>query len=419
MLSPSRLKERLFYGWVVVAVFFVTGTIIWGIRFSFGVFFNSIESEFELSRAVTSTISSVQMGLSAVCVILVGWALDRYGPRIVLFLMGLASGLSLVLTSQTTSLWQLFITYSVLVSMGTSAIFVVVMSTVSRWFDKKRGLAMGIAASGSGLGTFTIAPFAAYLIAGFDWRTAYLVIGLIAWAVVLPLAGFLKRSPYEVGALPDGVKGPTKSGEGAGVRTAAAGLLLLQAVRTRSFWLFICVWFLFASNIMLVMTHLVPHATDIGFSTVQAATVLSLTGGANAVGRVIMGVVSDKAGRKLTAIICPALTAIALFWLLWARELWMLYLFGFLFGFNWGGAGSVMAALIGEVFGLGHIGAILGLLDVGFSFGAAFGPAFGGLIFDASQSYFLAFLAGACGMLLATLFMALIRRETNDNCGSG
>ncbi len=415
MLSPLKLKDRLFYGWVVVAVFLVTSTVIWGMRYSFGVFFKSIESEFELTRAVTSAVYSTQMIFCAGFAILAGWALDKYGSRIILFLMGLFTGLGLILTSQTISLWQLFMTYSLLLAMGVSATYVVIMSTVSRWFDKKRGLALGIASSGAGLGTFVLAPFAAYLIAEFDWRTACLIIGLIAWSIVLPLSMLLRRDPYEIRAVPDGAKTVSKSNESEEVKILPFGLSLLQALKTRSFWFFMFIWFLLASNLLLVLTHIVPHATDIGFSTVEAAMVLSVIGGANAVGRVLMGFASDKIGRKSAAVICILFMVGAMLWLLWARELWMFYLFALVFGFSWGGLGPVMAALIGETFGLGNIGAILGVLDVGFSIGSAIGPAFGGLIFDMNQSYFVAFLTGVLMVLVTTLLIALVRRETNES----
>ena len=173
MPSPLKLKDKLFYGWVVVASFFIIGTAIWGIRFTFGVFFKSIESEFTLTRTATSAIFSTQMVLGGVFTILGGWVLDRYGPRIVILLMGLFAGLSLLLTSQTNAVWQLFLTYSLLLAMGTSAIYVGVMSTVSRWFDRRRGLALGLASVGAGLGPMIMAPFATYLIANFDWHGVY------------------------------------------------------------------------------------------------------------------------------------------------------------------------------------------------------------------------------------------------------
>jgi OFA family oxalate/formate antiporter-like MFS transporter len=413
--SLFRLKDKLFYGWVVVLTFVIVGTAIWGIRFTFGVFFKSIESEFDLTRAATSTIFSTQMVLGGIFTILGGWALDRYGPKIVFLLLGLITGLGLLLTSQTNALWQLFFTYSLLLAMGTSAIYVGVMSTVSRWFDRKRGLAMGIASSGAGLGPLLIAPFATYLITNLDWRTAYLVIGVIAWLVVIPLSRLLKRDPYEIGLLPDGVKILSKDRKSEEISIQPACLSLPQAVKTRSFWLVIFIFFLFAVSLFLILTHLVPHATDIGFSTVEAATVLSLTGGATLAGRVLLGSASDRIGRKAAAIICTLLHAGAMLWLLWSQELWMLYMFAIVFGLAWGGMGPTMAALIGDTFGLGKIGAILGVLDAGFNVGAAIGPVMGGLIFDVSHSYFLAFLLGAAVMLMATLLIALIRQETNRN----
>ncbi|MEE9399084.1 MAG: MFS transporter, partial [Dehalococcoidales bacterium] len=370
MLSPLRFKNRLFYGWVVVGTFLIIGTIIWGVRFSFGVFFKSIESEFILSRAVTSSIFSMQMVLGSLFSFLAGWAVDRYGPKIVLLMMGLFAGLGLLLTSQTNAAWQLFITYSLLLSMGVSAIYVVLMATVSRWFDKKRGLALGIASSGAGLGPVVMAPFATYLITDFDWRMAYLIIGLITWLIVIPLSGLLKRDPYEIGDLPDGTvadpENTTNKNEGA----QAAGLSLPRTLRTRNFWLVMLTFFLFASNLFLILTHLVPHTTDMGFSVAQAATVLSLLGMAAAAGRVLMGVASDRIGRKVASMICALLLASSLLWLLWAQELWRLYLFAFIYGFAWGGIGPCMAALVGEAFGLGKLGAILGVLDAGFGIGA-------------------------------------------------
>ena len=167
----------MFYGWVVVLAFSIIGSSIFGVRLTFGVFFKSIEGEFNLTRAATSSVFSVYMVLGVIFVIITGWAVDKYGPRIVILLMGILTGISLLSISQSNSLWQLFITYSLLLAMGTSAIFLVIASTISRWFNRKRGLAMGLASSGSGLGPFIIAPFATYLISIFNWRIAYIIIG--------------------------------------------------------------------------------------------------------------------------------------------------------------------------------------------------------------------------------------------------
>ena len=417
MLSSLGFKDRVFYGWVVVAAFFIVGTILLGIRLSFGVFFKSIESEFALSRAATSTIFSVSLLLTGIFAILAGWALDRYGPRIVILMMGIFSGLGLILTSQTNSLWQLFVTYSLLLSMGTGAVFVVLTSTVSRWFDKKRGLALGIASSGAGLGTVIMAPFATYLIFNFGWRMAYLVMGLIAWSIVIPLSRLMKKDPREIGALPDGVKSRTIEGVENGEQSP--GLSLFQAFRARSFWVVVFIWVFYATSIHLVFTHLIPHATDIGISAEGAASILSLIGVSTIVGRVSFGMASDRMGRKLTGVTSILLQTVAMIWFIWARELWMFYGFALVFGFAQGGFAPSMGALIGDTFGLGRIGAIFGVLEVGFGIGAAIGPVLGGYIFDVTHSYTAAFIVGAVVMFAGTVLVALIRRETNISSAGG
>jgi len=414
--SNLETRKRLFYGWVVVATFLIIGTVLWGIRLSFGVFFKSIESEFILSRAATSTIFSVYMALGGFFTILSGWALDRYGPRIVILLMGIFTGLSLLLTGLTDSLWQLYLTYSILLAMGTSATFVVIMSTVSRWFDQKRGLALGIASSGRGIGMVFMPPFATFIISNYGWRMAYIVIGIMVWLCVIPLSRLLKRDPSEIGALPDGANSNSKDRYLRDLQSEERSYptndnLILQAFKTRSYWLvaFICLFF--ASSTMLVMTHIVPHATDMGFSAVEAAAVLSLIGGTNIIGGLVMGTVSDKLGRKVATAICTLLHAGAVLWLIWLQDLTMLYLFATVFGFAYGGLATTVTALIGDTFGVGKIGTILGILEVTSGVGAAIGPAVGGLIFDINASYFMAFLLGAAVMLMATLLISLIRRE--------
>jgi MFS family permease len=416
LFSPFRVRDRLFYGWIVVIAFFITGVTLAGIHLSFGVFFKSIAAEFNLNRAMTSSIISVSMGFGCVIRVLGGWALDRYGPKIIILIMGLFTGLSMLLTSQTNSLWQLFISYSVLLAIGTSAMYAVTMSTISRWFDRKRGLALGITSAGPGLGMVVMAPFATFLITNLDWRMAYIVMGALAWLIVIPVSLLLKKDPYEIGALPDGIKPASvdrtvqKSADNK-VKFQSTGLSLVQASRTRSFWLFISMWIFFSFGVLLIQTHIVPHVTDIGFSAGDAATVLSLIGGSIIVGRILGGTLSDRIGRKTSLILFSLIRAGTLVWLIWSHELWTLYLFALAYGFSTGGFSPNMAGLISETFGLRRIGAIIGTLDVGFGLGAAIGPAIGGLIFDVGNSYSPAFLIGAAAMFLAAVLVTQIRRE--------
>ncbi len=417
MLLFLGLKDKVFYGWVIVAACFVIATILVGIRHSFGVFFISLENEFELTRAVTSRVFSVYMIFCAVFTLVGGWALDRYGPRLVVSLMGLVTGLSLLLTSQADSLWQLFLSYSLLLAIGTGGGYIAVLVIVSRWFDKKRGFALGIAGSGAGLGTIVMVPFAAYLISNFGWRMSYVVIGLVALLAVIAVSMLLRNDPSEIGALPDGAK-PGKGSTQLSAKEKSMPLSdfsLSQAFRTRSFWLILVIWLLLSVSVNLVLTHVIPYATDMGISTMEAATVVAVIGGFNIISRLLVGRVSDSIGRKVPGIICALLQAGALVGLIWVQELWMFYLFAIAAGFSWGGFGVVTNTLVADVFGGRNLGVIMGALDIGYAIGAAIGPAMGGVIFDVTNSYTIAFVIGAAAMLIVALLVPLTRREVNHS----
>jgi MFS family permease len=154
----------------------IAGAVLLGTRQSYGVFFKSVQSDFNLSRAATSGIFSAYMGFSGVFSVLGGWALDRFGPKWTIVGMGFFTGVSLLLTSQVHSLWQLYFTYSLILAIGTGETYTVVSASVSRWFNKKRGLALGISQAGGGIGLLIAAPLSSYLIISFNWRTAYILL---------------------------------------------------------------------------------------------------------------------------------------------------------------------------------------------------------------------------------------------------
>jgi len=381
-----------------------------GTRYSFGVFFKSLENEFGLTRGATSGVFSIYMLLCCVFAVLGGRALDKYGPKIIVFLMGSFTGLSLLLTSQINSSWQLFISYGLLLSLGTGAIFTVVNSTASRWFEKKRGFVLGITTSGGGLGAIVMAPFATYLVSNFGWRTAFIVMGLVAWLVIASMSLILKKDPSDLGLLPDGEKSEAAQPgpQNRETKDKLAGPSLLEASRTGSFWFLGLVWVFLSLDVHLVFVHVVPYAVDMGNSLMDAAIILTLIGATTIPGRLVVGRASDTIGRKAPAIACALLQVGALLWLMWARELSMLYAFAIAFGFLWGGFGVLTTALIGDVFGVRSIGAIMGIMSAGWALGAASGPAIGGYVFDVSGTYFMAFAAGAGAILFAALLVALV-----------
>ena len=409
----ERINTKLFYGWVIVAGAFITIGVIFGVRNSFGIFFKSLEAEFGLPRAATSSVYSIYMLLTAIFAIITGWALDRYGPRLVVGAMGVLTGLSLLVTSQTTSLWYLFLSYSLMLSVGTGGARPVLMSLVSRWFYRRRGLAVGIATSGMGLGTLYMAPLAAYLIAHLEWRMSFAVLGLLTWIIIIPLSMLFRKDPGQIGALPDGVR--SIKGENGQflerVNLQMTGYSLPDALRTRSFWFIATIMFINSIMISLIFTHVVPYATDMGIPDIKASTIVSAMGISHVLFRLLIGRISDVVGRKIPGVVSAAFGAAALFLLMWTQELPMFYLFAVLFGISWGGLGVSIMTIVGDTFGELKLGTIMGTLEIGVALGSAAGATFGGYVYDVTGSYLVAFIVGAAMMVVSSVLYGLIRRE--------
>ncbi|MFC1995838.1 MFS transporter [Chloroflexota bacterium] len=190
----------------------------------------------------------------------------------------------------------------------------------------------------------------------------------------------------------------------------AVDFSLLQAVKTRNFWLIGSVWFFFGVCVFVVIAHVVPYAIDLGITSLRAASILSLIGGLTIVGALIAGKVSDNIGRKQATMICVLLMAGAMLLLIVSSDLWMLYLFAIVFGFSYGGVAPPLSALMGDSFGTRHIGLIMGVVELGWGAGCAVGPASAGYLFDITGSYTLAFLMGMIAMLIGAVSIICMRQ---------
>jgi MFS family permease len=406
---------RFFYGWVIVGAGFVMSVIGMGTRYSFGVFFKSMETDFGMTRGMVSGFFSLYMVISCIFAVLGGWAIDRKDPRKVVLLMGVFTGLSMVLTSQVHTPWLLLFTYSLLLSMGTGPTFGIANTTTSRWFVKKRGFFLGITASGGGVGAIVFAPFATYLISKFDWRMAFLVIGLLSGLILITVSFLFVKDPSNMGLFPDGAgsepqkEGSSKAALSEKGDSRLGGFTLAQAYRMPQFWFLAFTWLFMSLSVHMIFVNVVPYADDAGITPMDAALIISLIGFSNIPGRLVIGRLSDAMGRRAMAVACPLLQCAVVSSLMWADELWMLYTFGIVFGFLWGGGGTMVAAMIGDTFGMRSLGSIMGLMSGAWALGAAIGPAIGGYVFDVSGEYFAAFGAGAAAFLFAAGFAASVK----------
>ena len=369
-----------------------------GAMTTYGVFFKYLQAEFGWSRAFISGASSVVLVLMGVFGIVSGRLNDRIGPRRILLVSGLILGCGYLLMSQLHAAWQLYVFYGLFVGIGLSSHDIVTLSTVARWFRKRRGMMTGVVKAGTGTGQFLLPLVASALILANGWRSTYVVIGIVILFVYVVASRLVKRSPDEVGLLPYGGPEP----DGSDIQTT--GLLLGQALRTPQLWLcslaYPCVTF----STMTVLVHIVPHGTDIGMSATNAALVVSTIGAVSIAGRITMGTVGDRIGSRRSFLLCFVFFLAALVWLQFANEGWMLFVFAVVYGFAHGGFYTVLSPTVAELFGMKAHGAIFGVVYFWGTLGGAIGPVVSGWIFDTQQSYDTAFMVllglGILGLLL-------------------
>ena len=387
-LPSQEKKNRFFYGYIIVVVAFLIMAVCGGTQYSFGVFFKPVLNEFGWTRAVTAGAYSLNLILNGVFAVISGRLVGRLGPRIVLSASGLFAGMGYLLMSTVASEWQYYLYYGVIVSIGAGCMVVPLLTTLARWFTGGRGLASGIVMSGVGIGIVVMPQVANAIISNYNWRTSFLILGIIALVLVVILAQFLKRPPdlkrplvQEMKKTPD---------------IQLQGLSLAEATHTRTFWIFCVTSIIMGFVGQVVMLHMVAHATDIGFAAAIAATILSVIGFVSIFAKILMGGLADRSGNRNVMILFYLLYALAFIWIRFAGELWMLYVFAVVFSAGYSGAAASHSPQVAEFFGLRSHGTIFGISALLLFVGGALGSFLAGYIFDTTSSYQLAFLL--CGI---------------------
>jgi len=384
---------KIYRGWIVTASTFVILFLIFGISYSFGIFFHSFQVEFSAGREAVSWIFSIHVFLLFITGAFFGWLSDRIGPRKVIMAGVLLISTGLFLSGFAESITHLYITFGVVVSLGIGAVYVPSVATMQQWFVRKAGTAAGLANAGIGMGNLVIALIGAHLLILFGWRVSFLIFGLVS-LIALSIASIFQIPPEDI----RGSSGPS----------GISGLVL-----SSSFILLFVAIFLGDIPIYISLTHIVPYSLDRGVTETSASVVLGMIGGAGIAGRLGMGIISDKIGRKVGLMLCFAGMGGSIMWLVIADTYLSLLIFSIVFGFSYGGFVALLSPFAMDLFGKHSLGAVIGLLYASAGFGALIAPSMAGRMFDMYGSYTIPFITGGLASFIAIILMVFIKSEKN------
>ncbi len=434
-------QRRFFYGWIIVGVSFINLAIIFGIWYSFSVFFVAVLNEFGWSRASTAGVFSCFMLVHSASAVMVGGLLDKFGARLVIPAGSLVVALGLYAASRIHSLLEFYLWYGVVTPIGVCAVGFIAHSIVlPKWFARKRGLAIGIAMAGVGIGMQVIVPAAQYGIDHYGWRTAYCLLAALILVTIFPLNALLQRkNPSAIGEIPDGLtphsggnrNSETETGEREAIilHTPIAATIL-ETLRTKQFWL-LCATFIFTPlAVQGTLIHQVASVIDRGFTPVQGAFFFGLAGIIGSVGKILFGYLSDIIGREKAFTMgmgCAALGVVSLM-ILTPSTGWLLFGYAILFGLGYGSIAPLFPARSADLFLGPNFGKIMGILSLGGGIGGAAGVWLSGKIFDLTASYHVSFGISIAAIVIAIIFFWFTgapektekstTQETSGSCGT-
>jgi MFS family permease len=391
------------YRWVIVGVGALMSCVAIGAMFSLAVFLEPMSTATGWSRAGISsamTLNFLTMGLGAFAW---GTASDRLGTRVVVLSGAVLLGLALVVASRAQSLIQFQLTYGILVGLAASAFFAPMIAAATAWFEDNRSLAVSLVSAGMGVAPMTISPFARWLISTYDWRTAMLVIGILAWTLLLPAAMLVRRPPVTAAA--DVASG--LSADGTGISAA-------PALRSPQFLVLGLTFFACCAAHSGPIFHMVSYAIFCGVAPMAAVTVYSVEGLAGLGGRLLLGILADRLGAKPVLIAGLIVQALAIGSYIFVSRLGEFYALALIFGMAYGGVMPLYAVLAREYFGQHIMGTVFGAVTMLSSIGMAFGPLAGGWIFDTFDAYswlFIGSFAVGLGAVAVALAFPPLPRE--------
>ena len=425
MAASNPARSGVFYGWFVVATCMFIAFLTMGTRNAFGAFVVPMEAEFEWNRTVVSWAAALGALLNGVSQPFMGYLFDRVGVRIVVMAGILVVGVSTLLMAATGSVWYLIGMFGVVAAVGQSGTSLTnTGAMLSKWFRRRRGLVIGLNASGMSLGGLILVPFAAYMISLIDWRLSWIVLGVMILVLGIPLAlVFLHDNPEKKGLTPDGDPVPETGPQGAPGSPAPPPQPLFaenwrQAFRSFPIWQMSFSYFICGSTTFMLAVHFVPMAVEEGINPQTAALIFGLMSGLNAVGATGAGWISDRIGRRknwlalvyfcrgtgyvilVASLLTPGFPVIA-----------GLLIFAFVAGLSWIATAPLTTSLTAEVYGLKSLATISGVAFLFHQLGGFTSVLMAGYLREITGDYVVAFTIAAVMLYPAAISAFSIRER--------
>ena len=411
----------MYYRWVIVFACFIISITGYGTYFSVTLFYTHIVNEFDWSNSLVSGSVSLGLIVYGVFALPMGWCADRFGPRITMIVAGLFIGGGTYLGFYISEPWHLYALYGGMTAIGMGGAWAPLVATISRWFEKQRGLAIGIGSIGGGIGTLFYAPLTEYLIQEFGWRLAYHWLGIISGILIVSAALLLTKDPttnfyrwfhskYRLIGKQHRIENSVVVLGAVEQRlNASNNKNLSKIIKDPIFWKMINTFGLWWFAGAITTVKLAPFVLEKGFNhAVSAAVVVAFALG-NGIGRIVMGLAGDAVGELKVYQIGLISSSLAILALIFAADLISIFLLFILLGIGFGGSGTQLTTISIKLFGLEAAGALMGSVLAIIGFFAAFGVFFSGLIHDVTSSYYWSYvLCGFIFMLSAFLSQRLI-----------
>lgn len=406
-------RSRIHPAWLVLAALTICMMAAAGLRAAFGVYIKPMEAEFGWTRSVLSMAAAISLLVLGAVSPLAGRLADRWGPRRVVLGALVLLGAGSIGSAFVQHLWHVYVTAGLLMAIGAGgASMATGAAIVARWFEARRGLAIGIASGAMSAGHLLVIPLATVFTVTLGWRMAFLLLGVGLFVLVLPAAGLIRNDPAERGLRPYGATGPARTVAEAAAIESAGRVSFAEAARVPQFWLLMATFFVCGYTSMgTVGIHFMPHALEHNFTEFQASAALGVMGAMNVLGTVASGWICDRLGRRVPLATYYFLRGLSLIYLLYVTGVPSLHLWAALFGLNYISTVPPTTTLTANIFGRYSVGELSGWIFFSHQVGSALGAALAGWLFEWTGSYTSAFVSASVLAILASGLALAIREE--------